>query len=112
MKTISKTLLILLPLLLLVSCYEPSPLYGVWADNKGNQITFNADNTYTATLIDSTNAEFVVEGNYSILMNAMTFTRDDGSRLVTEWDIRGNMLFLNWTFSNEIINLTLYKTAD
>ncbi len=99
-------------LVLLNACYQPSPLYGVWADNNGNKITFNADSTYAATLITSTDEEKIIEGSYSVLMNAITFTRDDGSSLVTEWDIRGNMLYLTWTFSTETMNLTLYKIAD
>ena len=105
-------LLLAITSLSLSSCYEPSPLYGVWADNKGNQITFNADSSYAATLLDSTLTSYVIEGSYTVLMNALTFTRDDGSTLVTEWDIRGNMLYLTWTFETETVNLTLYKIAD
>lgn len=29
--------------MVLVSCYEPSPLYGKWSDNKGSYITFADD---------------------------------------------------------------------
>ena len=97
---------------LVSSCYVPSPLYGVWADNNGNQITFLPDGSYTATLSDSTDTSYVIQGTYAVLMNAMNFTRDDGSTLVTEWDIRGNMLYLTWTFETETVNLVLYKISD
>ena len=31
---------------LLASCYQPSPLYGTWSDNKGNKIILSSDNFY------------------------------------------------------------------
>lgn len=81
------------------SCYEPSPLYGTWADNTGNTIVFMSDNTYSAKVtIDSISADY--QGTYSVVQNALVFTHDSGTVMVTEWDIRGSFLYLYWTDSN------------
>jgi len=117
----------------LTACTEPSPLYGSWADNRGNKISFFADNTFSAR-IQSAFAVNNYEGNYSILLNSMTListssgagtSGEDGEdgetgasggdmmTIVTEWDIRGNMLYLNWPREDgTLASLTLYKTSN
>ena len=80
------------------SCYAPNPLYGKWADNNGNTITFNPDLTYSAT-ISVKGISKTYSGDYASIENVMVFTREDGS-INTEWDIRGSIMYLTWTDSN------------
>ncbi len=98
--------------LLLFSCAEPSPLYGTWADNNGDQIMFMSDGTYTATITDQYHNSIPSDGTYSVLLNALSLTSSSGRTLVTEWDIRGNMLYLTWLENGENIGLTLYKIRN
>jgi hypothetical protein len=88
-------------------------MYGTWSDNRGNTLSFFDDNTFNAKIIN--NGESInYAGNYSILLNALTFNFNEGeTTIVTEWDIRGNMLYLNWTYDNgSVTALTLYKTSN
>ena len=96
----------------LASCYAPSPLYGVWADNMGNKITFTSDGSYTATVSVSGSKEQSM-GTYTVLKNILTFTRESGTTTSTEWDIRGNILYLNWVDSGgNQKQIQLYKISD
>lgn len=92
-------------------CYAPSPLYGTWADNSGDTITFMVDMTYTSkvTVDGVTKSQ---SGSYNVLMNILVFTDDSGSVMETEWDIRGNILYLTWTVGSTNKQLTLYKIAN
>lgn len=93
------------------SCYQPSPLYGTWSDNKGNKIILSSDNTYTAIVVDSQGSKNNYSGGYTVLENIISFSRNDGN-MNTEWDIRGGILYLKWLAADgEEINLTLYHTA-
>ena len=95
----------------LASCYQPSPLYGTWSDNKGNKIILSSDNSYTAIIIDSNGNKSNYSGSYTVLENVITFSRSDGN-MNTEWDIRGGILYIKWLDSSgKEINLTLYHTA-
>jgi len=98
---------------LFVSCYTPSPLYGSWADNAGNKITFVQDGTFTAKIVDSEGNSEVVSGNYNVIDNVIVFnvTGDVVYSRNTEWDIRGAMLYLTWTTDKDPINLTLYHIS-
>jgi len=99
----------------LVSCIEPSPLYGSWADNKGNSFSFFDDGAFIARITRIGRTPEDVEGNYTVLMNTLTLncTNFDPRRIVTEWDIRGNILYLNWTTADgESMYLSLYKTSN
>lgn len=108
--------------LLMSSCYEPSPLYGTWADNDGNKISFVADGTFSATVLDSVEDRVNYEGDYNVIDNVIVFnfssSKVDGSFSTnTEWDIRGAMLFLYWTYTDKTQDsilqrkLTLYHTS-
>ncbi len=104
--------------LLFISCYEPSPLYGTWADNLGNQISFMSDGTFVATIYDSTDEKTLYQGTYSVVENVLVFTyTPDGSTnsysTNTEWDIRGSMLYCHWTTTSDGVEqqLTLYHTS-
>lgn len=101
-------------LVLCFSCGQPSPLYGTWSDNKGDEITMLSDFTYTAKLHDAVGEEFETAGSYNVLLNVITFTSKTGQTIVSEWDIRGNMLYLNWTppVGGRPLQLTLYKTKN
>ena len=59
--------------LFLFACYEPSPLYGKWADNYGNQITFISDGTFVAKIFTSDVDESAVtyQGDYSVIDNVL-----------------------------------------
>lgn len=96
--------------LMLFSCYTPSPLYGTWADNDGNKITFISDGTFVAKITDSVGNIINYEGNYSVVDNVVVFSTADGT-VNSEWDIRGAMLYITWTSGGVTKNLTLYHTG-
>lgn len=98
---------------LFVSCnVQPNPLVGAWADNQGNTISLFADNTFLAK-ITSSGKESTIEGTYNVLLNVITFITSSGHQRVSEWDIRGNMLYINWTDDvGNSIPLTLYKIRN
>ena len=109
--------LLIFPLFaLFLSCsVEPGPLYGTWADNKGNTLSFFDDNTFNAKITgsaDSTSLNY--SGNYSLLLNSLTMNCTEIElRIVTEWDIRGNILYLNWvTTDGDTVPLTLFKVSN
>ena len=94
------------------ACHQPVPLYGTWADNRGDTFSFFEDGTFSAKVKDS-GGTVNIEGNYSILLNALTLSINDGTRIVTEWDIRGNMLYFNYTNEDGVpITMTLYKVSN
>jgi len=83
--------------LLCTACMEPVPLYGTFMDNKGNKISFFEDGTFNAKVVTE-DGSFVYEGNYSVLLNALTLVCTNVTlQVVTEWDISGNFLYLDWT---------------
>jgi len=95
------------------ACPQPNPLYGTWSDNRGNTFSFYDDGTFNARVtIDGSTDNY--EGNYSVLLNALTLSCTNVElRVVTEWDIRGNMLYLEWTNEDrEAIYLILYKVSN
>lgn len=104
--------LALIAMCLFSSCTEPSPLYGTWSDNTGNKIAFMNDATYMAEIvIDDTKTQF--DGDYTVMQNVLVFSKSSGGTIVTEWDIRGNIMYLYWTTSEATtIALNLYKTAN
>jgi hypothetical protein len=103
----------LIPLTVLVSCVEPSPLYGTWTDNRGNTISFFDDNTFNAKMSGNTGAKNY-EGNYNVLLNSLTMDCTEiGLRIVTEWDIRGNILYINWITEDGVsLLLSLFKVSN
>ena len=107
---------IILTFLSLASCsVEPGPLYGTWADNKGNTLSFFDDNTFSAKITGSTGSTSLnYSGNYSLLLNSLTMNCTEIElRIVTEWDIRGNILYLNWvTTDGDTMPLTLFKVSN
>ena len=107
---------IILTFLSLASCaVEPGPLYGTWADNKGNTLSFFDDNTFNARITASAGSSALnYDGNYSVLLNSLTLNCTGIElRIVTEWDIRGNILYLNWVTSDgDTLPLTLFKVSN
>lgn len=108
-----KTLAIFLPLILiLMSCYVPSPLYGTWADNDGNKMSFMDDGTFVAMIKDSnTGLKKTHEGDYTVIDNTISFKTSTGLVVNSEWDIRGAMLYITWTESKITYNLSLYHVS-
>ena len=93
---------------LCVSCYQPSPLYGAWSDNGGNKISFADDGSFSATIKDTNGDIQNYSGNYTVIENVISFSKDDGS-INSEWDIRGGILYLTWFDAyGSAISLTLY----
>jgi len=92
-----------------VSCVEPAPLYGAWADNRGNTISFLDDDTFNAKI----SGEFY-SGRYTLLLNTMTINCNEIElQIVTEWDIRGNILYLHWITANgDKLSLELFKISN
>lgn len=100
-------------LLVLGSCAMPSPLYGKWADAAGGQIGFMSDGSFTAKIVTD-GVSTLYDGTYEVLANVISFTTSDRV-IVTEWDMRGNILYLKWpspVTTGDILNLTLYKIAN
>ena len=104
------------------SCVPSSPLFGTWSDNLGNKITFSSDMSYTATIaVDRVLDEdgkvlgyntITYSGTFSVAENVISLSTEYGT-IVTEWDIRGSILYLDWTLPQEasdtqIKNLQLY----
>ena len=91
-----------------VSCAEPGPLYGTWADSRGNTVSFFDDNTFSAKI-----SNLNYSGRYTLLLNTLTIDCDIDLRIVTEWDIRGNILYLDWvTADGDTLSLTLFKISN
>ena len=99
--------------LLLASCIEPSPLYGSWADNMGNTFSFFDNGKFNARVSTAASAENY-GGNYTILLNTLTLDcKGINLRIVTEWDIRGNILYLDWiTADKTAMSLSLFKISN
>ncbi|MCQ2611093.1 MAG: hypothetical protein MJ169_05035 [Treponema sp.] len=95
---------------LFTACYSPSPLYGTWSDNIGNSIVFNTDGTYTAKLKQGGGGEITHQGSYTVIENVIVFQKSAG-QINSEWDIRGQMMYLTWTDSGNTVALTLYHVA-
>jgi hypothetical protein len=98
------------------ACVEPAPLYGTWSDNRGNTFSFFEDGTFNSKIAAAGGIKNNYEGNYSVLLNALTLTctsTDTELRVVTEWDIRGNMLYFDWVNEDGTpLSMTLYKVAN
>lgn len=101
-------------IMLLTSCNpEPNPLVGAWADNRGDTITLMADNTFLSDITNEYGQKVTTEGTYSVLLNVITFTTKAGHQRVSEWDIRGNILYITWTDdSGNTLPLSLYKIRN
>lgn len=106
--------------LVLFSCFTPSPLYGTWSDNLGNKITFSDDMSYTAIIVVDRNVideDYSIaetetfSGSFAVAENVLSLSTEYGL-VVTEWDIRGSILYLDWTvpkkYGETIKNLRLY----
>lgn len=110
-RTITIALITFLAVGFLASCYAPSPLYGTWADNMGNKINFTSDGSFNAT-ISAGGVKEQTSGSYTVLKNILTFTLESGSTTSTEWDIRGNILYLTWLDVGGQRQLQLYKISN
>ncbi|MGP1586833.1 MAG: hypothetical protein ACTTHG_00645 [Treponemataceae bacterium] len=92
------------------SCPGASPIIGKWADAAGNSIVFEKDGTFTANIKDSTNKLVASTGSFTVKQNVMIFETSDGTTILTEWDIRGAMMYLTWTDRYAVNKaMTLYK---
>jgi hypothetical protein len=101
--------------LVVFSCTEPLPIYGRWADNRGDVISFVEDGTFLAAIVYPAGAKVMYEGTWSILRNSLTLNGTSGDisvQIVTEWDIRGNMLYFDWATDERAMALTLYKISN
>lgn len=97
--------------LFFAGCYSPNPLYGKWADNFGSSINFFPDNTYSASIVNSAGTKEDYEGSFNVIENVINFSTEDGS-VVTEWDLRGSILYITWSDSNrQTVQLTLYHVS-
>lgn len=100
--------------IIFAACSEPSPLHGTWADNRGNTFSFFDDGTFSVKITNSGGIVTNYEGMYSALLNALTLDCTNVElRIVTEWDIRGNMLYLDWiNEEGTALAMTLYKISN
>lgn len=97
---------------LLAACVEPIPLYGTWADNHGNNLSLFDDESFNAKILDGNGDSQPYSGTYVVMQNILTLNNaGDGRRIMTEWDLRGNVLYLTWPDGNGDIALTLYKIS-
>lgn len=110
-KNLLTFILIITLCVLFTSCTTPSPIIGSWADNAGNTIKFAEESQFTASILDSTDTVVAYSGTYTVNLNALIFEISDTSAIIlTEWDIRGNIMYLTWTDSDGINKaLSMYK---
>ena len=96
------------------ACTEPIPLYGTWSDNRGNTFSFYENGTFNAKVTVAGGIKTNYEGSYSVLLNALTLNCTNVElRVVTEWDIRGNMLYLDWVNEDRAsLSMILYKVSN
>jgi hypothetical protein len=96
------------------ACVEPVPLYGTWSDNRGNTFSFYDDGTFNSKVAATGGIKNIYEGNYSVLLNSLTLDCTNIElRVVTEWDIRGNMLYFDWINEDgSPLSMTLYKVSN
>jgi hypothetical protein len=96
----------------MLGCGTPSPFIGTWADNSGNTITFGAENEFTASINNASDDLISYSGSYTVIQNAL-YIESKNLNIVTEWDIRGSMLYLEWTDADKFSQkLTLYKIKN
>ena len=100
--------------IIFAACIEPSPLYGQWTDNKGNNISFFNDGTFAAR-VGVPSVDY--DGTYTLLNNVISFRcpdiGDKGLTIVSEWDIRGNILYINWVTADGLtLALTMFKISN
>lgn len=111
-KTLYIILITILAGFMLFSCAEPSPFYGTWADNSGNSITFGAEGEFSASIKNASDELISYTGTYTVLQNAL-YLQTDLLNIVSEWDIRGSMLYIEWTDADKVSQkLTLYKIKN
>jgi len=96
------------------ACPEPSPLFGTWSDNRGNTFSFFEDNTFNSKVIAPGGIINTYEGSYSALLNTLTLSCTNVDlRVITEWDIRGNLLYFDWINEDGVsLSMTLYKISN
>lgn len=114
MKKVFFTIAGIISVLIFTGCYEPSPIYGTWADNNGSKIIFMADGSFSATVENTEGDDISYEGSYSVVDNVIVFkySADEKSySMNTEWDIRGSMLYLDWITKDTTKHLTLYHIS-
>lgn len=70
------------------SCNDPSPLVGKWSDNE-NSISFTSEGTFTLKTATTTR-----DGTYSAINNVLVLDFSDDQRILSEWDVRGSMLYI------------------
>ncbi|MBQ3025582.1 MAG: hypothetical protein IJD23_09795 [Spirochaetaceae bacterium] len=97
---------------ILFGCASPSPFIGTWADNSGNTITFGLEGEFNASIKNASDDSISYTGTYTVLQNAL-YLESDALSIVTEWDIRGSMLYIEWTDADKFSQkLTLYKIKN
>lgn len=103
--------LLLFVIVLFISCYTPSPLYGKWVDNYNNSITFNSDSTFSAVIYNDSKAKTEnYSGEYTVMDNIISFDTESGSN-VTTWQLDGAALYLNWKINGIDTNLVLFHIS-
>ena len=112
-----KRILVILTALVAIlfsACYEPSPLYGTWSDNDGNSITFIVDGTFNAK-IKTGGSTIKYQGDYNVIDNVISFSYtssdDKAGHMNSEWDLRGALMYIEWSVEGTTKVLTLYHTS-
>lgn len=99
--------------ILLASCAPSNPLWGKWTDGTGNNLVLSSDMNFNAKII-SEEIPFIYNGTYSIMHNSLFFSLNDGRTVIAEWDIRGQIMYLNWpspNYEDQNIKLALFLTG-
>ena len=68
-----RVLFYILTAMFFAGCYDPSPLYGTWADNMGDKITFISGGGFVCKIKNSNDEYITYNGDYSVLDNSITF---------------------------------------
>lgn len=104
--------MVLLSGVLFSGCYAPSPLYGKWADNKGDVIQFMNDGTFNASILGSDNRPVNYSGEFIMLDNVIVFYVQSPqlNQINAIWDLDGSIMYITWTRDTTVI-LTLYHIS-
>ena len=120
MKNTVRNIIVLVSLIFIVcgfaGCYEPSPLYGDWQDNAGNEILFSNDGTFSAQIKNGTSTD-QYSGTYDVIDNIIQLkvlesAVEETYTIRSEWDVRGSILYLIWkNYDSTTEKMELYHVA-
>jgi len=101
--------------LLFVGCSSGnSSLYATWSDNIGNTLMLNSAGKYTASLYSADAGDYVSSsGTFVLYMNTLAFSDEETNKTFADWDIVGNVLYINFEDENkDTKSFVMYKVGE